>query len=280
MAGDRRPHAGGASAVLARRLPDRLHELAQPGSGDPSGAGGRRSGPAAELLGIDRHPRLRLDPAGQGRLGADPRRLLARPALLVLLLGLQRPHRRLPRRQTPPGAPSPTSRSPTSTASGAACCSPGSRRTNRPPGSGTGAAPWGGCGCTASGCWRICPDISTARCSWPGASRSSPTTRASAIFTRRSPTAPICAGTPTTTRSTPATRRPTGSAWSTSARVICGWWTRWRRTRCRANCRYGSVGRAPAGARTRSRPPTTSTRSRWTPRAGRAPSPYAAACTG
>lgn len=86
--------------------------------------------------------------------------------------------------------------------------------------------------------------------------------------------------TPTTTRSTPATRRPTDDGSSTSARETSGWSTRSRPARCRASCRYGSAARAPGGAPTRSRPPTTSIRSPSTPRAAPAPSPYAAACTG
>ena len=86
------------------------------------------------------------------RTAHDPRRLLARPAVLVLHLGLQRAHRRQPRR---PAALGPGLRHRgrrRSTASAAPCCSPASRRTNRPPGSATGAGPRAGCGCTASGC--------------------------------------------------------------------------------------------------------------------------------
>ena len=79
--------------------PHRLHDLAQPRPRDPSRPGRRRAGPPAHLLGQHRHPGLRLDAADRDEQSHILAVVLARPAVLVLLLGLQRPHRRLPRRE-------------------------------------------------------------------------------------------------------------------------------------------------------------------------------------
>ena len=94
------------------------------------------------------------------------------------------------------------------------------------------------------------------------------------------PTAPTCAATPTTTRSTPATPPATGPGSSTSAPATSGSSTTSPPAPCRASWTCGSAARASGAAPTRCRPPATSTDSPSTRRAGPAPSSYAAACTG
>ena len=122
LAADRRPHPRRPPPLLPRRPAHRLHHLAQPRPRGAPRAGRRRPGPAADVLGQHRRPGLRLDAARQGGQRTDPRGLLARPAVLVLLLVLHPAHRRQPRAANCPGGRSPTSRSPTSTGSAAPCC--------------------------------------------------------------------------------------------------------------------------------------------------------------
>ena len=134
--------------------PHRVHDLAQPRPRDPSRPGRRRPRPAADLLGQRPTPGSAAGPPDPD--GTHPRRLLARPAVLVLLLGLQRAHRRRPRRPAALGAGLRHRGRRRSTGSAAPCCSPASRRTSPPPGSATGAGRRAGCGCTAT---RLLPDL-------------------------------------------------------------------------------------------------------------------------
>ena len=117
LAADRGPYARQPPALLPGRAADRLHQLAQPRPGGPSRLRRGRPGPAAELLGRVRRPRVRLDPRGR-RAG----RLLARAAVPAQHLVLPAAPRRQRRAAVCPGARSRTSPSPSSEAYAAHCC--------------------------------------------------------------------------------------------------------------------------------------------------------------
>ena len=129
---------------------------------------------------------------------------------------------------------------------------------SRPTGSGTAAAPPASCGSTATaaansaGWFRSWTATSAIRCGSADASRSSPTTRATATSTRSPRTARTCAATRTTPSSLPATSPPTGNGWSTSTVAGSLSWTRSRPN--------------PAGWRFSSaRPATDAAAARWPP---------------
>ena len=158
LAADRRPYPRRPPALLPRRTAHRLHELAQPRPGGPSGPGRRRPGPAADATGAPPTPGSAAGRPGQADILAVSSH--GQPFSYFSWAYTLR-HRRQPRR---PAALGPGLRHRgrrRSRASAAPCCSPASRRTNPPPGSATGAGPRAGCGCTASGCCRSWTAIST-----------------------------------------------------------------------------------------------------------------------
>ncbi|MFD0382883.1 hypothetical protein ACFQ2B_12335 [Streptomyces stramineus] len=181
-----------------------------------------RAGPPAHLLGQQRRPGLRLVAARPGRAQRHPRRLLARPALLVLLLGVPAAHRRQPRRPAPWGPVSDLairgSDGKTLLLTGKPPHEPASWKRYR--GGATGRLWLHGT--------RLVPDLGghldSVMCVGDRIAFLSDHEGVGNLYSCL-PDSSDLRRTPTTTTSTPATPPPTARASSTSARANCGWST-------------------------------------------------------